>query len=162
MVNLIVAMDQNRVIGAAGKLPWHLPADLKRFKALTLGHPIVMGRKTFESIGRPLPGRTNVVVTRQQSYQAVGCTVVHSLEAAFEAVRGHGEVFLIGGGELFEQAMGIADRIYATEIDTAVVGGDAYFPAIDFGRWTLLERVDCKPDPKNPYSYAYVTYVKKA
>lgn len=162
MISLIVAMDKNRVIGVENKLPWHLPADLKRFKDLTLGHHIVMGRKTFESIGKPLPGRTNVVITRQSDYRPQGCTVVHSLEAAMMTSQGDSEVFIIGGGELFKQALSFADKVYVTLIDTAVPRGDAYFPDLEKSNWQLLEKTECEPDGKNKFKYSYLTYLKKA
>ncbi len=116
MVSLIVAVSQNGVIGNKGKLPWHLPADLKRFKQLTTGHPIIMGRKTFESIGKPLPGRTNIVITHQKNFQACGAMVAHSLEEALRLCEKENEVFVIGGAEIFEEALPLANRIYLTLI----------------------------------------------
>lgn len=160
MISLIVAMDKNRVIGVENKLPWHLPSDLKRFKALTLGHHVIMGRKTFESIGKPLPGRTNVIVTRQQNYQAQGCKVVHSLDAAIMGSRGDGEAFIIGGAELYLQALPYADKLYITEIDLKVPKGDAYFPPLDLKKWKMIEKIEHKADASNPIAFAYLTYVK--
>ncbi len=161
MISLIVAMDKKRVIGVDNKLPWHLPADLKRFKELTLGHHIVMGRKTFESIGKPLPGRTTVIITRQREYKAEGCLVVHSLDAALLAAASDSETFILGGGEIFTQALETADKIYITEIDTEVPRGDAYFPELDRTQWKLLERTECSPDDKNRFRYIFLTYLKK-
>ena len=161
MISLIVAMDRKRVIGADNKLPWHLPADLKRFKELTLGHHIVMGRKTFESIGKPLPGRTTVIVTRQEGFKAEGCIVVHSLDAALLAASEDSEAFVIGGGDLFEQSLQFADKIYLTEIDTEVAKGDVFFPKLDKQEWKLLERRECQADEKNSFHYTYLTYLKK-
>lgn len=161
MISLIVAMDKNRVIGVDNQLPWHLPADLKRFKALTMGHTIVMGRKTYESIGRPLPGRTNVIVTRQQHYQVEGCRVAHSLDAAVMPTREDNEVFIIGGAELYTQAISYADRLYVTEIETKVARGDAYFPEIDVQVWRLSDEHECLADEKNLFRYRYLTWVKK-
>ncbi len=149
MLSLIVAMARNRVIGAGGKLPWHLPADLKRFKEITMGRPVIMGRKTFESIGKPLPGRTNIVVTRRRSWTAKGCRVAHSLEEAIAAA-GEGEVFVIGGGELYAAALPQADRLYLTEVD-ADVPGDVRFPEVDLSRWRLVEEATHEADAKNPY-----------
>lgn len=161
MISLIVALDKNGVIGKGGTLPWHLPADLKRFKELTLGHHVIMGRKTYESIGKPLPGRTNVIVTRQHDYKADGCRIVHSLDAAFMTSQQDPESFVIGGGDLFEQAMRFAEKIYLTQVETSVDDGDTWFPTIDRERWKLIERVECEADEKNHYRYAYLTYAKK-
>jgi dihydrofolate reductase len=133
MLSMIVAMSDNRVIGIENRLPWHIPEDLKRFKKITSGHPIVMGRKTFESIGRPLPGRTNIVVTRNKDYRAEGVFACFSLKEALEfAGRAPGaeEIFVIGGGELFREALPMADRIYLTEVKWPYEG-DAYFPTFD-------------------------------
>ena len=131
---LIVAMAKNRVIGINNTLPWHLPADLKHFKALTMGHHIVMGRKTYESIGKPLPGRTSVVVTRNANYAPPGVIVVNSLEAAISACGDDEEIFVIGGAELYRQSITLADRIYLTEID-ADISGDAHFTELDRKLW---------------------------
>ena len=162
MISLLVAMDKSRVIGINNKLPWHLPADLKRFKQLTMGHMVVMGRKTFESIRKPLPGRTNVIVTRQAHYQAPGCRVVHSLDAGvMTTTREDGEVFIIGGAELFNQAIRYAEKLYITEIDMRVERGDTFFPEIDLKMWRLIDEQRCQPDEKNPYHYKYLTFIKK-
>jgi dihydrofolate reductase len=134
IVSLLAAVARNGVIGRDNGLPWHLPDDLKRFKALTLGHPVIMGRRTYESIGKPLPGRTNIVVTRVAGYAAPGCRVVHSLEAALAAAAGAGKVFVIGGGEIFALALPLAQRLDMTEID-ADVEGDAVFPDYDRSQW---------------------------
>lgn len=132
-------MARNRVIGRDGKLPWHLSADLKRFKAITLGHHIIMGRKTWESIGRPLPGRTSIVVTRNPSYVAAGATVVSSLAAALESARGDTEVFVIGGAEVYRDALPQADRIYVTELQ-ADYEGDVHFPPLIPAQWRAGKR----------------------
>jgi dihydrofolate reductase len=129
-ISIIAAIDTNRGLGKSGKLPWYLPGELKRFKALTMGHPIIMGRKTYESIGRPLPGRTNIIITRDQSFQAEGCVVVHSLDEAIivaKGVPGADEVFIIGGGEIYQQALSITTKVYLTIIDAAY-DVDTYFP----------------------------------
>lgn len=133
MLSMIVAMSDNRVIGIENRLPWHIPEDLKRFKKITSGHPIVMGRKTFESIGRPLPNRTNIVVTRNKDYRAEGVVTCHSLREALDwagRAPGSDEVFVIGGGELFREALPAADRIYLTEVSWPYEG-DAFFPEFD-------------------------------
>ncbi len=159
-VSLIVAMAKNRVIGINNTLPWHLPADLKHFKALTMGHHIVMGRKTYESIGKPLPGRTSVVVTRNVNYSPPGVIVVSSLEAAISACSNDEEIFVIGGAELYRQAIKFADRIYLTEID-ADISGDAHFTELDRNLWQQTERMSHTPDENNKYSYHFVVYDTK-
>lgn len=159
-LSLIVAMAKNRVIGADNTLPWHLPADLKHFKALTMGHHIVMGRKTYESIGKPLPGRTTVVVTRNANYSVPGVIVASSLEVAISACGNDEEIFVIGGAELYRQAIKLADRIYLTEID-ADIPGDAHFTEFDRKLWQETGRVNNVPDEKNLYSYHFVVYDRK-
>jgi dihydrofolate reductase len=129
IISIIAAMDENRVIGRGNRLPWHLPVDLKRFRKLTLGHPIIMGRKTWESIGRPLDGRKNIVVTRQALYHAKGCVVVHNLCSAFAACGDVDEVFVLGGESLFRDVLPLADKVYLTVVKTQVEG-DARFPEI--------------------------------
>lgn len=144
---MIAAMARNRVIGRENALPWHISADLKHFKRTTLGKPIVMGRKTFESIGRPLPGRTNIVVTRQEGYQPEGVRVVSSAEAAVReayvvaASDGADEVMVIGGEQLYRSLLPFARRLYLTEVDCEVQG-DAWFPVLEAGEWRELERED--------------------
>lgn len=159
-VSLIVAMANNRVIGANNTLPWHLPADLKHFKALTMGHHIVMGRKTYESIGKPLPGRTSIVVTHNANYSVPDVIVMNSLEAAISACEGDAEIFVIGGAELYRQAIDLADRIYLTEID-ADISGDAQFIELDRTMWQETERVSHAPDEKNAHTYHFVVYDRK-
>jgi len=159
-VSLIVAMAKNRTIGINNTLPWHLPADLKRFKELTMGHHMIMGRKTFESIGKPLPGRTTVVVTRNADYSVPGVIVANSLEAALAACGTDEEIFVIGGAELYRQAIDFADRIYLTEID-ADISGDAHFTEFDRKLWQETERVNHAPDEKNVHSYHFVVYERK-
>ena len=141
--SIIAAMDQNRVIGIDNKLPWRLPADLAHFKALTMGHHMVMGRKTYESLpgGKPLPGRTSVIVTRDAAFSAPGCIVAHSLDEAVAACAGDDEAFFIGGADMYRQALDVAQRLYLTEVKTAVAG-DAWFPEFDqIGRASCRERV---------------------
>jgi dihydrofolate reductase len=156
-ISIIVAMARNRVIGVNNTLPWHLPADLKHFKALTMGHHIVMGRKTYESIGKPLPGRTSVVVTRNAGYAPPGVVVVNSLEAAITACSNDEEIFVIGGAELYRQAIALADRIYLTEID-ADIPGDAHFTELDHKLWKEAGRDSHAPDEKNRYPYHFVIF----
>jgi dihydrofolate reductase len=161
MISHIVAMDQNRVIGKDNRLPWHLPADLAYFKKVTMGHAIVMGRKTFESIGRPLPGRENVIVTRNRSFQPEGCKVLHSIEEVkqFAAMRDD-EVFVIGGAELFRATLPVADRLYITKIE-ASFPGDTFYPAFDESEWQLVSYTKGIKDEKNPYDYAFIVYERK-
>jgi len=138
-VYLVAAVAANRVIGANGKLPWHLPEDLKHFKTLTLGHPVVMGRKTWESLGKALPGRENIVVTRAPGYEAPGASVASSLDAALALCAGEPTVFVIGGGELYAEALSVADGLLLTEIQRDYAG-DARFPAYDRAAWRETQR----------------------
>lgn len=156
-VSLIAAMAKNRVIGSKNQLPWHLPEDLKRFKALTLGHPILMGRKTFESIGKPLPGRENVVLSRQKDLQIEGVLVLGSLPQALDYFRKENrkEIFIIGGAEIYRQALPLADRIYLTEIDQSFEG-DAFFP--DFSQQTFHE-IESE-SRREPIPFAFRTFEK--
>ena len=162
IVSLIVAMGRNRAIGYQNQLPWRLPADLQRFKQLTLGHHILMGRKTFESIGRPLPGRTSITITRQLDYQADGCLVVHSLTEAITlaAARGEPEVFVIGGADIYAQALPLANRLYLTWVD-AEPKADAFFPDFDEADWGKAEDEVREADEKNPYRMRFLTLRKK-
>lgn len=136
-LSLIVAHADNRVIGHNNQLPWHLPEDLKRFKKLTMGHHIIMGRKTYESLGRLLPGRTTVIVTRDPDYKVEGAKVVHSIPEALAACAGDSEPFLIGGAELYLQGLPVVTRLYLTRV-FAEVRGDAFFPAIEMADWELV------------------------
>ncbi|MBK9294303.1 MAG: dihydrofolate reductase [Oligoflexia bacterium] len=138
IISLIVAMAKNRVIGIDNKLPWHLSEDLKRFRKITTGHPVVMGRKTFESIGRLLPNRENIIVTRNTDYRVLGATIVNSLEEVLEKFKNTPEeVFILGGGEIFKVALPLANKIYLTLIDKEIAG-DAYFPEFDLASYTKL------------------------
>jgi dihydrofolate reductase len=163
IVSLIFAMDEKGGIGIANHLPWHLSADLKRFKALTMGHHIIMGRKTYESIGKPLPGRTNLVVTRDPSYQAAGCLVAHSLDEALQTAeeRGEDEVFITGGRQIFAQSISIADRIYLTQVH-AEVRADVYFPEFNTAEWVEQEAVYHESDEKNDYPFTAKVLVRKS
>jgi dihydrofolate reductase len=149
MLSLIVAMTADRVIGVDNHLPWNIPEDLKRFKKITLGHPIVMGRKTYESIGKPLPGRTNIVVTRERAYRVEGGAVVHSLIEGLDWARkspGAEEVFVIGGSEIFKQALPIAGRIYLTEVSWPFIG-DTFFPDFDVNDYKEMAREKLSESP---------------
>jgi dihydrofolate reductase len=154
-------MSVDRVIGKGKALPWRLPADLARFKRLTLGHHLLVGRKTFDSIGRPLPGREMVVITRNRDYPSDGITVAHSLDEALEIAEeaGDDEAFIGGGAEIFREALPRIDRIYLTLV-YASVDGDAHFPDHDLESWTILERKNRPADAKNPHSMTFITYQK--
>ena len=154
-ISIVVAMAANRVIGRDNQLPWHLPADLQHFKQTTMGKPILMGRKTWESIGRPLPGRTNIVITRDENYEAPGCVVVHSIEAALQAAAKQDEVMIIGGAEFYRQLLPRTNRIYLTRINEDFEG-DILFPELISSEWQEVERVDCDADDKNPHSYSFI------
>ena len=156
-ISLIVAADEDGVIGRAGELPWRLSADLKRFKQLTLGHHLVMGRKTFESIGRVLPGRTSIVISRQPDLPLPeGCRLARNLDAALAIAEaaGDAEAFIIGGGEIFEQALPQAERIYLTAVHVQVAG-DVRFPPFNLKEWTLVEDVRQAADLKNEYDHSF-------
>ena len=152
---MIVAMDRNRVIGIDNHLPWRLPFDLKRFKSITMGKPLIMGRKTYESIGRPLPGRKNIVITRNQHFDAPGCIVVHSVDAALAAAAEADEVMVIGGGRIYELLLPRAGRLYLTLLDTEV-SGDTYFPVIDPLNWTEISRIAVPSNEGRDYTVDFV------
>ena len=155
MISLIVAASANNVIGAGGDLPWRLSADLKRFKAITMGKPIVMGRKTYESIGRPLPGRHNIVITRQPEFQAEGCTVVASPDEAIAAAGDAGEIMIIGGGHIYDAFMPIANRVYLTRVH-ADVEGDTFMPALAGDDWTEVSRESLGADENNDHAVTFL------
>jgi dihydrofolate reductase len=161
MISLIVAMDQNRVIGKNNKLPWHLPADLQYFKKVTMGHPIVMGRKTFESIDRVLPGRENVIVTRNQEFKAEGCVVLHDIAQIKMFADNHEEeVFVIGGAEIFKEILPFTDRLYITEIHETFEG-DTFFPEIDENEWDEISSNPGNIDEKNRFAHDFIILQKK-
>jgi dihydrofolate reductase len=159
-LSLIVAMDENRLIGSDNQLPWRLPADLAFFKRTTMGKPIIMGRKTFDSIGRPLPGRRNIVITRDPEFSAEGCDVVHSIEAALAACSDDDELMLIGGATLYEQTIDQVNCMYITRIHHSF-SGDAWFPEFDLTHWNIAEQQFFDADPDNPFAYSFVKYVKE-
>ncbi|HAJ91173.1 MAG TPA: type 3 dihydrofolate reductase [Gammaproteobacteria bacterium] len=154
-ISIVVAMDTKGVIGRDNGLPWHLPADLQHFKRTTMGKPILMGRKTHESIGRPLPGRTNIVITRDSGYRADGCVVVHSIESALEAAGAQDEIMVIGGAEFYRQVLPRTDTIYLTRIHESF-DGDTCFPDLDDADWREVERSDHTADGKNPHDYSFI------
>ncbi len=164
-LSLIAAMDNNHLIGLNNTLPWHLPADLKHFKSVTMGKPILMGRNTYESIGKPLPGRENIVLSRQTDYIVEGCTMVRSVEQALAHAdqQGIDELMVIGGAKLYSAMLSMADRLYLTYVDTEIDIADtpqeqlAYFPKIDCSEWTETHWERHDADEKNRYSYSFVT-----
>lgn len=160
MISLIVAAAENDVIGRGGKLPWKLADDLQHFKAVTMGKPVIMGRKTWESLGRPLPGRHNIVITRQAGFAAAGCTVVASPEAAVDAAVGAAEVMVIGGEEIFLHFLPIAGRIYLTRVHAAV-SGDARLPPIDWSRWVAGAVVERRADERNEFDWTCSTWERR-
>jgi len=154
-LSIVVAVAANGVIGRDNELPWHLPADLRQFRQTTMGKPILMGRRTYESIGRPLPGRTNIVITRDEGYSAEGCVVVHSIEAAMLAAAPAEEIMVIGGAEFYRQVLPYTDTIYLTRIHEDFEG-DTFFPELNAAEWREVERTDCEPDENNPHRYSFV------
>ncbi len=156
MIKIIVAISKNRIIGDSNKLIWNLPADLKRFKDITTGHPIVMGRKTYESIGRPLPNRRNIIITRDQNYTIDGCEVVNSIEEAL-LLTGN-DCFIIGGGEIYRQSLNIVDRIYMTVIDEDFYG-DTSFPELP-SHWCVSKQEDFLSDEVNTHNHSFLIYDK--
>jgi dihydrofolate reductase len=159
-LSLIVAMARNRVIGANNRIPWRLPDEQQLFKRLTMGHHIVMGRKTYESIGRLLPGRKTVVVTRRPDYAATGAVVAHSLQEALGAAAGDDEVFVIGGAELFREALPLADRLHLTIVDAAPAG-DTFMPEFDASGWREVENHVHERDERHQHGYAYHLYERR-
>ncbi len=156
-IAIVVAMASNRTIGINNTLPWRIPEDLKHFKALTMGHHMIMGRKTFASIGKPLPGRTTVVVTRDRGLKLDGCVVAHSFQEALMACEGDEKVFVVGGGDIYAQALPLADRLYITEIQK-VVNGDTHFPELDIGQWQEASREVHRQEAPEPLVFHFVEY----
>lgn len=158
-LSIITAYDINRVIGFQNKLPWSLPADLLRFKRVTWGKPIIMGRNTHESIGKPLPGRTNIILSHQ-NLEYPGCIVYHSLEDAISAHSEEKEIFIIGGANLYQQTIARADKLYLTVIHHQFEG-DSYFPSWNYEEWEVIEQEECIPDSQNKFSYIFQTLKRK-
>ena len=159
-ISLIVAMATNRAIGLDNKMPWHLSADLKKFKAITMGSPIVMGRKTYESIGRPLPGRSNIIISRNLDYQQTDCLVFNDIKTAIAASsKDAEEIFIIGGAELYKATLPLADNLYLTLINQEFTG-DTFFPEIDFKAWSEVSREDISDDPSVNFSYSFLKLSK--
>jgi dihydrofolate reductase len=158
LVSFVVAMDRNRLIGKGSGLPWRLPDEIRRFKAITMGHPVLMGRKTYETIPqkfRPLPGRTNIILTRQKGYEAPGCIVVHSMEEALSAVSPEEELMVIGGSQLFNALLPVVDRLYLTEID-GQYEGDVYFPELNMTQWSEVAREEHPRDDRHDSPFVFL------
>jgi dihydrofolate reductase len=160
MIVMIAAVAENNALGKDNELVWHLPNDFKRFKELTSGHYIIMGRKTFESFPKPLPNRTHVVITRQQNYQPEGCIVVNSIENAIKACPENETIYIIGGGEIYNQALSLSDKIEITKVH-GDFEADAFFPEIKADDWELVQSDFNKKDERHLYDYTYQTFVKK-
>jgi dihydrofolate reductase len=160
LISIIVAIGKNNVIGAGNKLLWSLPADMKHFKELTVGKTVIMGRKTFESIGKALPGRKNIIISRSD-YHAPGCVAVSSIDEALKAAKGHEEVMIIGGASIYGQFLPIAKRMYITYVD-AEINGDAFFPEFNKSDWKETFREAHKKDDNNEYDYTFVTLERKS
>ncbi len=155
-ISQIVAVGRRNEIGKDGKMPWHLPADLQHFKRSTLGKPVLMGRKTLAAIGRPLPDRRNLILTRDAGFSAAGCETVTSLDAAIAVAVEAAELMVIGGGEVYRLAWERTDRIYLTRIQADVEGADTFFPDVEDGRWREISREDHRADAKNPFDYSFL------
>ena len=159
MISLIVAMTSNRIVGRSGKLPWHITEDLRRFNQLTTGHTIVMGRKTYESIGRALPGRNSIVITRQADFAPTGVQTVHDLEDALRLAADDDEIFVIGGAQIYELALPYAERLYVTLVN-ADIEGDTVFPEINWDEWELVEDSGVQSSRTAPFSYSCQVFQK--
>lgn len=160
MITIIAAIANNNALGKNNDLIWHLPADLKRFKKTTSGHHIIMGRNTFESIGKPLPNRTTVIITRNKEYHAPGCIIVDSLEKALEVAKEDPTPFIIGGAQVYKQAINLVDQLDITEVHHEF-DADVFFPTIDLSIWKETAREHFKKDEKNNYDYSFVSYTKR-
>lgn len=159
-ISIIVAMANNRIIGANNTMPWRCPEDLKYFKSLTMGHHMIMGRKTFDSIGKPLPGRVSVIVTRNRDLEIEGCVMAHSLDEAIRACKDDNEIFIVGGAELYALALPLVNKLYITEIQQDF-DGDTYFPEFDKTKWRETAREERHQDAPQPLDYHFVTYLRK-
>ncbi len=160
ILSIIVAASENGVIGTGNKLPWRLSGDLQRVKAITMGHHLIMGRKTYESIGRPLPGRTTVIISRSRDLQVPGCIVVGSLDKAIEVSQTDSEAFIFGGGEIFRAALPVTDRIYYTRVHCQVTG-DTHFPDLDPDQWQVIREERFPADEKNEYPCTFTLFERK-
>lgn len=160
MITIIAAIAKNNALGKDNQLIWYLPADLKRFKQVTLNHHIIMGRKTFESLGKPLPNRTSIIISRNKDYTAAGCIVVNSLKEALKEAETDENPYILGGAEIYKQAIEIADKLDLTFVHHNF-NADVFFPTIDTSIWKETSRQDFKADEKNKYDYSFVSYLRK-
>ncbi|MCM3629949.1 dihydrofolate reductase [Paenibacillus glycanilyticus] len=159
-ITMIAAMDRSRTIGIGNKLPWRLPAEMAYFTRHTTGKVVVMGRKTFESLPKPLKDRTNVVITRNSAYVKEGCEIVHSVQEAIERY-GNGELMVIGGADIYEQFLPFANKLLLTEVDTDIAGGDAFFPSLNEAEWERVDAERVESDEKNAYSFIFQTFARR-
>ena len=162
IVNMIVATSTNNVIGKDGQLPWHMPHDMQYFKDKTRGYYVIMGRKTYQALGKPLKNRTNIVLTRNENFNPQGCVVLHDIQKAiiYAFQNDQKEAYIIGGSSIYEQALPFTDRIFLTRIHESFEGED-HFPELNMDEWRELEREDYKADENNPHDYSFITYVRK-
>lgn len=160
LISIVVAMTDEGVIGSGNRMLWHLPNDMQRFRRLTLGKPVLMGRKTYESIGKPLPNRRNIILTNQETLSCVECEVFHSLEDVFEALKNEPELMVIGGGEIYKKVLPLADILYITYVHH-YYEGDVYFPHIDLQEWQVLDEKYFHPDAKHDFAYTFITLKRK-
>lgn len=160
IISIVVAIAENNAIGKENKLLWHLPADLRHFKEVTTGHTIIMGRKTYDSVGKPLPNRRNIVITRKSGLKIPGVEVVHTLEEALVLCDEDEEVFIGGGAEIYKMAMSLTDKIYLTVVK-GIFDADTFFPEIDPNNWEETESISFEPDEKNSFGYTFSTLIRK-
>jgi len=160
IISIVVAIAENNAIGKENKLLWHLPADLRHFKEVTTGHTIIMGRKTYDSVGKPLPNRRNIVITRKSGLKIPGVEVVHTLEEALILCDEDEEVFIGGGAEIYKMAMSLTDKIYLTVVK-GIFDADTFFPEIDANKWEETESISFEPDEKNSFGYTFSTLIRK-
>ena len=161
-ISIIVGMGNQQEIGAENQIPWHLSADLKYFKRVTMGHPIIMGRKCYQSIGRALPGRQNIVITRNPDFEANDCVIAHSLPVSLAIAKEteENEIFIIGGGQIYKEALPIATKLYVTYIDVDVPNADIFFPEFSLENWQCIKKESFKKDEKNKHDYTFAVYQK--
>ncbi len=160
IISIIAAIGENRELGFRGSIPWHLPEDFKRFKELTIGHPVIMGQRTFESIGKPLPGRTNIVLTKSLDFYADGCRVVRSLDEALDIAKKSNEAFVIGGGQIYHLAMPVARKLYLTQVH-GKFEADTFFPEWSDAEWRLVSSEPYTKDGRNAFDYDFCVYERK-
>jgi len=161
IISIIAALDNNNLIGKRNSLPWYLPADLKHFRDTTTKKPVIMGKTTYESIGKPLPNRVNIILSNDRDFKVEGATVVHSIEEALKAAGSATEVMIMGGASIYKQFLSLANRLYITRIYNNFEG-DIYFPDFDLSEWKEIERINNKADEKNPYDYSFFVYERVA